>query len=77
MDNSEFWQETTDEHGISSIQVHEPKLVRQGCLPEEHQYAYDGNPQREVICTKCNNIQYIVIGLHTIQNGKIKTLSVK
>ena len=72
MDNkANLWAETIDENGKSSIEIHEPKMISQGCRDNEHYFVFDGNAQREALCKNCKTISSFIVGLHKIKEGKI------
>lgn len=69
IEKADLWKETFNEKGESSIRYHTPKVVWVGCKAEEHDYRLI-NP-RLAQCKNCGNERTIIIGLHTVENGKI------
>lgn len=64
-----IWAETINPHtGSSSLQVHTPKVVWQGC---GKCYWLSTQDPRIVVCKKCKQERKIIIGYNFVKNGKI------
>lgn len=73
MDKSDLWQETIDESGKSSIELHTPKVVQTWCNPTHHNFEFLGGNSRIAKCTICAHETPFIPGFHIIEKGKIKT----
>ena len=70
-EKTNLWEETIDNNGKSSLQLHEVKKIYEGCQEDSHYFVFDGNSRREAICKKCKLISLFIVGLHNIKDGKI------
>lgn len=66
-DTKGLWVEKFDEEGNSSFQTHTPKVVWTSC--RDCYYELTGN--RELTCKNCGKTTNIILGLQTLQDGKI------
>lgn len=64
-----IWDEYEDEHGNSSLEIHEPKKITNydNC---EHYYEYADNGN-DAVCKNCGLGHKIILGLHFIKDGKV------
>lgn len=65
------WDEYIDESGISTLEIHTPKVVWKAC---KNHYFIAVDKQRNVQCRKCGFGQKLVLGLHKLIKGKIVKL---
>jgi hypothetical protein len=64
----QLWNEVIVD-GKSSIQIHEPTIIKQFCREEDHFWEHDGS--RTIRCKNCGMENKIVIGIEEIVNGKV------
>ena len=69
-----LWEETKDEEGNSSIQLHELRPVSTGCKPDEHYFEFIGGAKREARCKNCTIVTPFILGIHQIKDGKISRM---
>lgn len=55
--------------GEESIELHEPKVVKQWC--PEHEFGDKIPPNRIIECKKCGQEVLFVVGYHELKNGKL------
>lgn len=70
MKKAELWQEIIVD-GKSSIQNHEPKLIKEYCREEDHDWEIIDSASRTIKCKRCGMENHFVVGLEQIVNGKI------
>lgn len=58
-------------NGKHSLQTHVPKVVKQWCPVEEHDYAWVNVGSRLVRCRKCGMEVTIIVGKTFLKDGKI------
>ena len=65
-----IWTELVNtKTGESSIKEHKPKVVWKSCKWEDHEFEITGN--REWTCKKCQFVFIPIIGIHSLEDGKI------
>lgn len=70
-----LWNVYENEHGESSLKIHEPKLVWQSCpTTDDCYFELTNSPARELTCTKCGRHTTFIVGMQALVDGKIVSL---
>ena len=67
-----IWQEwTNSETGESSISDITPKVTNTFCKQNNHYFETVSPSSRDLVCKKCGQGSYYVLGLQSLKDGKV------
>ena len=69
-----IWEELVNsDTGESSVKTHTLKTIKVFCKPEDHYFVPVTPESRDVVCSKCGQGAFYVLGPQFLVDGKIVT----
>lgn len=62
--------------GEESVQIHNPKVVKQWCKSDEHDFKLVDPANRVIECTKCGYEQTFILGMQQFKNGRLINMTI-